>query len=104
MRRVGLDDDPFDWRATKDGQILISRGGRVVTVVRGRAAAALTTKLHQAETADAASTGPADANGSERDGAEGDGADGTRADAVQQLLARATGNYRRGNERTPTRP
>lgn len=75
MRSVGLDDNPFDWRATKDGQLLVSRGGRVVTVLRGRAAAALAAKLDHAD-----------------------------PDAAQQLLARATGNYRRGNERTPTRP
>jgi hypothetical protein len=65
-----LEDDPFAWRATKDGQVLISRGGRPVTAVRGRAAAALLGRLERAGEDDA-----------------------------QQLLARATGNYRRGNER-----
>jgi hypothetical protein len=65
-----LADDPFAYRVTKDGRVLIDRGGRRVTVVAGAAAAALIAKL---ETADDAST--------------------------QQLLARATGNYRRGNER-----
>lgn len=65
-----LQDDPFGWRATKDGQVLISRAGRLVTTVRGRAAAALLGRLERAD-----------------------------GDAAQQLLARATGNYRRGNER-----
>lgn len=67
---MGLADDPFDWRTTKDGQVLVSRGGRVVTTVRGRAAAQLLGRLSRASD-----------------------------DEVQQLLARVTGNYRRGNER-----
>ncbi|WP_436493363.1 hypothetical protein [Actinokineospora sp. HUAS TT18] len=67
---MGLQDDPFDWRETKDGQLLITRGGRTVTVVRGQAAAALLGKLSR-----------------------------TDDDGAQQLLARATGNYKRGNER-----
>ncbi|GAB3766850.1 hypothetical protein [Microlunatus parietis] len=66
---MGLEDDPFDYRITKDGRVLISRGGRQVSVVAGNAAAALIGKL------------------------------GLDADQDQQLLARATGNYRRGNER-----
>jgi hypothetical protein len=67
---MGLEDDPFDWRVTKDGQVLVSRGGRLVTTVRGTAAARLHGRLQRASDDDA-----------------------------QQLLARATGNYKRGNER-----
>lgn len=67
---VGLEDNPFDWRVTKDGQVLVSRGGRVVTTIRGAAAERLLGKLSLA----------------------GD-------DEAQQVLARATGNYKRGNER-----
>jgi hypothetical protein len=67
---MGLEDDPFDWRVTKDGQLLVSRGGRVVTTVRGSAAAKLLGRLERA-------------------------AD----DEAQQILARATGNYKHGNER-----
>jgi hypothetical protein len=66
---VGLEDDPFDYRITKDGRVLISRGGRQVSVVAGAAADKLIGKL------------------------------GGSADEDQQLLARVTGNYRRGNER-----
>ncbi len=66
---VGLEDDPFDFRITKDGRVLVSRGGRQVTVVAGAAADKLIGKL------------------------------GASDDEDQQLLARATGNYRRGNER-----
>ncbi len=67
---MGLEDNPFDWRVTKDGQLLVSRGGQVVTTVRGAAAAKLLARLERA-------------------------AD----DEAQHLLARATGNYKRGNER-----
>ncbi|OZM70908.1 hypothetical protein CFN78_22360 [Amycolatopsis antarctica] len=63
---MSLVDDPFDWRATKNGQVHVSRGGRTVTVLRGSAAATLLAKLERA----------------------GDG------EAAQQLLARATGHYR----------
>jgi hypothetical protein len=66
---VGLDDDPFDYRVTKDGRILVSRGGRPVVTVAGSAAERLLGML------------------------------GRDDDLDQQLLARATGNYRRGNER-----
>jgi hypothetical protein len=67
---VGLEDNPFDWRVTRDGQVLVSRGGRVVTTLRGAAAERLIGKLHGAD-----------------------------EDEAQHLLARATGNYKRGNER-----
>ena len=67
---MGLEDDPFDWRVTKDGQLLVSRGGRVVTTIRGATAAKLLGRLERA-------------------------AD----EETQHLLARATGNYKRGNER-----
>jgi hypothetical protein len=70
-RRGRLSTDPFEHRSTKDGRVLISRAGAVVTTVAGTAAERL---LRAIEAAD-----------DER--------------AVQQLLARATGNYRRGNER-----
>lgn len=64
-----LADDPFSYRVTKDGRVFIDRGGRAVTVVAGSAANALASKLQMADPSD-----------------------------VQQLLARATGNYRRRNE------
>jgi hypothetical protein len=67
---MGLEDNPFDWRTTKDGQLHVSRGGRVVTTLRGPAAAKLLGRLEHA----------------------GD-------EEAQHLLARATGNYKRGNER-----
>ena len=66
--------DPFTWRVTKAGQVLVSRGGRQVVTVSGSAAARLIPLL------------------------------GIDDDTDQDLLARATGNYRRGNERGAHRP
>ena len=68
---MGLHDDPFHLQVTKSGLLRISRGGVVVVEVGGE----------RARTLRAAMDSAAD------------------EDARQQLLARATGNYRRGNER-----
>jgi hypothetical protein len=65
-----LAHEPFGWSLTKAGSVHIRFGGRVVTVVAGDAADRLAKKL-------AAADGP----------------------GVQQLLARATGNFKRGTER-----
>jgi hypothetical protein len=67
---AGLDDRPFSALITKDRRVLVSYRGRQVTVVAGRAAGRLIAAL---ETAD--------------------------EDATQHLLARVTGNFKRGNER-----
>lgn len=66
---MGLADNPFDYRITKDGRVLVSRGGRLIVTVAGADARRLISLL------------------------------GADDDEDQQLLARATGNYRRGNER-----
>lgn len=68
--RDRLDADPYSYRVTKDGRVRVDRGGRTVATVAGDEAVRLARKL-------AAAT----------------------PDGVQDLLARATGNYRRGNER-----
>lgn len=60
----------FAWTRRKNGQVAISHHGRLVTVLRGTAASKLIGRLGTATD-----------------------------DEVQHLLARATGNYRRGNER-----
>ena len=62
--------DPFDYRVTKQGGVMVSRGGRVVMSVGGAEAARLIVALQRADDSQA-----------------------------QHLLARATGTYRRGNER-----
>jgi len=68
--RGRLESDPFDFRETKAGELMISRGGRVVLTLGGKRAAALLKSLDKADEAGA-----------------------------QLLLAKATGNYKRGNER-----
>lgn len=68
--RGRLVDDPFDYRETKSGELMISRGGRVVQTLGGPAAARLLKSLA--------------------------GADERQS---QLLLAKSTGNYKRGNER-----
>lgn len=60
----------FDWQATKDGRVRITWRGKVVTTLVGVAAAGF---VRQAESAD--------------------------KDTLQGLLARVTGNFKRGNER-----
>jgi hypothetical protein len=69
--RGRLTADPFDYRVTKMGGVIVSRGGRAVMTVGGRSAAQLVAALQRADDSQA-----------------------------QQLLARASGNYRRGNERS----
>lgn len=66
-----LAQDPFAYRATKSGKLIVSRGGRRVSVIAGEKARRLQSRLGTA----------------------------TSAEEEQQLLAKATGNYRRGNER-----
>jgi hypothetical protein len=71
---VGLEDDPFTWQVTKDGRVLVFRGGRQVAVVAGAQAERLRPRLT------------------------------TSLEGAQQALARVTGNYRRGNEKRDPRP
>ncbi|MEU5847869.1 hypothetical protein [Saccharopolyspora shandongensis] len=68
---MGLEDDPFAYAVTKSGSVRVSRGGRVVVTVSGARAQRLIASLGVSEESD------------------------------QLLLAKATGNYKRGNERRP---
>lgn len=68
--RGRLIDDPFSFRTTKSGEVMISRGGRVVQTLGGPVAAKLLKALAVADEQQA-----------------------------QLILAKSTGNYRRGNER-----
>jgi hypothetical protein len=61
----------FSYERGRDGEVAILRQGRVVTTLRGRAAQDLLADV-----------------------------EGAPADAQQQAMARVTGNYKRGNERT----
>ncbi|MDZ4768531.1 MAG: hypothetical protein SGJ24_05340 [Chloroflexota bacterium] len=65
-----LSDHPFAYTATKNGKVLISWYGKQVTILAGEQAAKF---LKAAEGAD--------------------------DDAIQQLMARVTGNFKRGNEK-----
>jgi hypothetical protein len=67
-----LTDDPFGYRITKNGQILINRGGRHVATVSGARAHKLIALLERGD-----------------------------EHAVQLALAKVTGNYKHGNERRP---
>ncbi len=79
LRAVGIDgrgkleEDPFGYRATKSGKVLISRGDSQISVVAGKTAEKLLARLAATKSME------------ER----------------QLLLAKATGNYRHGNERIP---
>jgi len=64
-----LSERPFSWR-TRGAEVEISYGGRPVTVLRGHAAALFGARMAGLNEVDA-----------------------------QHLMARATGNFKRGNER-----
>ena len=61
----------FEWTLRRNGEVGIYHHGRQVTVLRGRVAEKLISRLEK-----------------------------SAPDEEQHLLARATGNYKRGNERT----
>jgi hypothetical protein len=60
----------FSYRSSKGGEVFISSGGRVVTTLRGARAAVFLSR-----------------------------ADGADEAGRQALMQRATGNFKRGNER-----
>jgi len=66
-----LEGEPFSYLSRADGSIVIRYRTAPVTLLRGKAAARCTTRMADAEPA-----------------------------AAQQLMARATGNFKRGNERS----
>ena len=69
--RGQLASEPFAWRTTKDGTVFVTHEGRTAATVRGPAATTLLANLREAPD----------------------------ARAEQLLLARVTGNFKRGNER-----
>ncbi len=71
----GPDDGVFSYRAHKDGTVRIAWRGRVVTTLAGKEAARFRLRI--------------------------EGADREQA---QLLMAKATGNFKHGNERQPGRP
>lgn len=71
-QRGRLREEPFAYQLTKSGTILISYEGKQVVMLKGKDAERLSAKL-------AAATGD--------------------TEQVQMLLAKATGNFKRGNEK-----
>lgn len=67
---AGNDDLGFTYRARAEGEVVILRHGRPVVTLRGVKASAFLARAR-----------------------------GAGAAAAQQVMARATGNYKRGNER-----
>ena len=69
-----MPDDPtdlgFSYRTMKNGETVVFRGGRIVTTLRGQAAVDFLAEVN-----------------------------GAPATVGQQVMARVTGNYKRGNER-----
>lgn len=68
-------ESEFSYRLVKDGSIRIAWRGKHVVTLTGPKAAAFRARIESADEGEA-----------------------------QLLLARATGNFKRGNERTPGRP
>jgi hypothetical protein len=69
-----LAGEPFGFASRADGSIVINYHGAPVTVLRGRAAERFNARMADADPG-----------------------------AAQQLMARATGNFKRGNERNAKR-
>jgi hypothetical protein len=72
--RDPLPDEPFSYLTRADGTVLIRYHGAPVTLLRGRAADRFAARVDAADAAGA-----------------------------QQLMARVTGNFKRGNERADRR-
>ena len=70
MSEAGDGDLIFSYRATKRGEVFVHDRGRLATKLRGAAAADFLLEV-----------------------------EGASAGEQQQIMARVTGNYRRGNER-----
>jgi hypothetical protein len=68
-----LANQPFSYATRADGTVVIRYQTAPITLLRGKAAARFMTRISTADATDA-----------------------------QQLMARATGNFKRGNERRPS--
>jgi hypothetical protein len=75
MPLASVPADEFDYRVHKDGTVRIAWRGRVVKTLAGPAAARFLVRVEGAEPA-----------------------------VAQLAMAKATGNFKRGNERQPGRP
>ncbi|MDX8364733.1 hypothetical protein [Cytobacillus sp. IB215665] len=71
-KRGRLDEEMFNYRVTKNNTVFINWHGKQVKTLKGKEAEKIITKLQQA----------------------------TSNHEVQLILAKVTGNFKRGNERT----
>lgn len=71
-KRDKLGEEPFSYQVTKKGAVLVSYDGRQIRIVKGKEADHLVSKLQSVE--------------------------GDRVQ-VQLVLAKMTGNFKRGNEK-----
>ena len=71
-KRNRLKEEPFTYQITKKGTVIIYYGGKQITIVKGGKAAQLIEKLNAAE----------------------------NIMEIQLLLAKITGNFKHGNEKT----
>jgi len=69
------EDNAFSYRVLKDGTVRIAHRGTVVTTLAGKDASRFLARV-----------------------------DGTDSTGAQMAMAKATGNFKRGNERRSTRP
>ena len=69
-----MDEQVFSYRATKDGKVFISWNGKQVTILKGPKADAFLEAM-----------------------------DGADDETAQLLMARVTGNFKRGNERSSSK-
>lgn len=72
-RRGRLEDRPFAYQARADGTVVVTYQGRAATTLRGKAATRFLARVSGAED-----------------------------EAAQHVMARVTGNFKRGNERRAT--
>ncbi|WHY87148.1 hypothetical protein QNH39_04610 [Neobacillus novalis] len=70
-KRNRLDDEPFSYRVTKNNTVFLDYFGKQIKTLRGKDAEKFFNKIQNAED----------------------------KEAVQLILAKATGNFKRGNER-----
>ncbi len=69
-RRASIEDAAFHYQVRKNGEVEISHHGKPVTTLRGKEAAKFTNRIN-----------------------------GLEGHEAQLLMARVTGNFKRGNER-----
>ena len=74
-KRNILDNEVFSYKISKDSKVFISYEGKTVTTLSGKRACEFIEKIKTAQAKD-----------------------------VQLIMAKATGNFKRGNERHPAEP